>query len=236
MRQSLAVAGAVVVIIGLPLYLMPQNTNERFFWTVRTDLSATFLGASYLAAAVIALSAARERSWANARIGVPAALVFTTLTLFITLLNDDQSNYSAPGFLQSAGTWARLVIYAVVPPIMMVLLWLQLRHGGDPVRLRSLPTSLRGVLAAGGALLLIGGVMLLLSPDAASWMWPWSVNELTARAFGAWMVGFGVATAHIAWEADWRRVRAASTAADRVRKLVDNGAFPRQVGRATKLR
>ncbi len=211
MRQLLTVAGVLVVIIGLPLYFVPQNSNEYFSWTVRLDLSAAFLGGSYLAAAVIEFSAARERTWANARIAVPAVLVFTLLTLLITLGNENQYNYDAPGFIQSAGTWAWLAVYVVVPPIMMVMLWLELRHGGrDPDRLRPIPTPLRVSAAVGGVALAVGGVILLIDPAASSWMWPWEVRALTGRAFGAWMIGFGIALAQIAWEADWRRVRAAT--------------------------
>ena len=214
MRQLLAVAGVLVVIIGLPLYFVPQNANEYFSWRVRTDLSAAFLGGSYLAASVIEFSAARERTWANARIAVPAVLIFTLLTLFITLFNEDQYNYDAPGFVQSVGTWAWLAVYVVVPPIMAVVWWLQHRHGGrDPERALPTPAWLNRLLAAGGALLIVGGVTLLFFPDAASWMWPWVVRDLTARAFGAWLVGFGVAMAQIAREADWRRVRPATAGA-----------------------
>ena len=214
MRQLLVVAGVLVVVIGLPLYLVPQNSNEYFSWTVRFDLSAAFLGGSYLAAGVIEFGAARERTWANARIAVPAVLVFTVLTLLITLTNQDQYNYSASGFVQSAGTWAWLAVYAVVPPVMMLVLWLQFRHPGrDPVRESPLPAALRSATAVGGAALVIGGVLLLLEPSAAAWMWSWPVKALTARAIGAWMVGFGIAMAHIAWEADWRRIRAATSGA-----------------------
>ncbi len=214
MRQLLAVAGLLVVTIGLPLYFVPQNSSEYFSWTVRTDLSAAFLGGSYLAAGVIEFSAARERTWANARIAVPTVLVFTVLTLFITLANEDQYNYDAPGFIQSVGTWAWLAVYVVVPPIMMAVLWLQFRQGGgDPLRLRPIPRWLRGTLAFGGAALGLGGATLLANPAAASWMWPWTVNALTGRAVGAWMIGFGVAMVHIAWEADWRRTRAATSGA-----------------------
>lgn len=214
MRQLLALAGVLVVIIGSLLYAMPQNANENFSWRLRTDLSAAFLGGSYLAAGVIEFSAARERTWANARIAVPAVLAFTLLTLFIALFNVDQYNYGAPSFIQSASTWAWLTIYAVVPPIMMVVLWLQYRHGGgEPERLRPLPARLKVVLAMAGSLLIVGGVILLVAPYAATWMWPWALRDLTARAIGAWLVGFGIAMAQIAWEGDWRRARAATAGA-----------------------
>ena len=214
MRNLLAVAGVLVLIIGLPLYFVPQHSNDYFSWEVNTHLSAAFLGGSYLAAAVIEFAAARERVWANARIAVPAVLVFTLLTLFITLGNEDQYNYDAPQLGQSLGTWAWLTVYVVVPPIMMSVLWLQFRHGGsDPPRTRPIRWTFRAVAAVGGGALAVGGVILLIDPSSSSWMWPWAVSALTARAFGAWMVGFCVALAHIAREADWRRVRAATSGA-----------------------
>ena len=185
MRRLLAVAGVLVVIIGLPLYLVPQNSGEYFSWTVRTDLSAAFLGASYLSAAVIEFTAARERTWANARIAVPAVLVFTSLTMLVTLSNSGQYNYDASGFVQSAGTWAWLAVYVVVPPVMLVVLWMQFRRGGsDPARSVPITGPLRRLIAGGGFALLIGGVILLVVPDASSWMWPWTVRDLTARAIG----------------------------------------------------
>jgi hypothetical protein len=214
MRRLLAVAGVLVLIIGLPLYLVPQNSNEYFSWSVRQSLSAAFLGGAYLAAAVIEFSAARERIWANARIAIPAVLVFTLLTMFVTLGNSDQYQFEAPGLVQSVGTWAWLVVYVVVPPIMAIVLVVQLRRGGrDPARLHPLPMALRGVFVIGGVALLAGGVLLLVDPGSSSWMWSWPVSELTARAFGAWLVGFGIAMLQIAWEADWRRVRPATAGA-----------------------
>lgn len=126
-----------------------------------------------LRAAVIEFSAARRRTWANARIAVPAVLVFTLLTLFVTLGNIDRYHFNAPGFVQSAGTWAWLVVYVVVPPIMMIVLAVQLLRGGrDPVRRQPLPSWLRGVVVGGGVLLVAGGATLLIDPGAASWMWP----------------------------------------------------------------
>lgn len=214
MRRLLAVAGTLVVIIGLPLYLVPQNSEEYFSWAVRRDLSATFLGAAYLAAAVIEFLAARERRWADARIAVPAVLVFTVLTLLVTLGNLDSYNFNAPGFVQSIGTWAWLIVYVVVPPIMLAVLAMQLRRSGsDAPRSKPIPVGLRRVLMVSGLLLGLGGLLMLVNGDARSWMWPWPVTELTARAFGAWMVGFGVAMVHIGFEADWKRVRPATAGA-----------------------
>jgi hypothetical protein len=210
MRSLLAIAGLLVLIIGLPLYLVPQNSDAYFSWSV-SPLSAAFLGGAYLSAAVIEFSAARKRIWANARIAVPAVFIFTVLTLFVTLGNANRYHFNAPGFVQSAGTWAWLVVYVVVPPIMLVVLAMQLFRGGsDPIREWPIPVSLRAVFGVGALALLVGGATMLVDPGAASWMWPWHLTFVTGQAFGAWMIGFGVALGQMAWEADWRRVRPAT--------------------------
>jgi hypothetical protein len=210
MRGVLAIAGLLVLTIGLPLYLVPHNSDAYFSWPV-SPLSAAFLGGAYLSAAVIEFSAARKRIWANARIAVPAVFVFTVLTLLVTLGNADRYHFNAPGFVQNAGTWAWLVVYVVVPPIMLMVLVMQLFHRGtDPVREKPIPVILRVPLVLGGVALLLGGTTLLIDPGAASWMWPWHLTSVTSQAFGAWMIGFGVALGQMAWEADWRRVRPAT--------------------------
>lgn len=210
MRSLLAVAGLLVLTIGLPLYLVPQNSDEYFSWSV-SPLSAAFLGGAYLSAAAIEFSAARKRTWANARIAVPAVFVFTSLTLVVTLDNADRYHFNAPGFVQSAGTWAWLAVYVVVPPIMLVVLVMQLfGRGLDPIRERPIPLSVRISFVLGAAALLVGGVTLLIDPGTSSWMWPWPLNSVTSQAFGAWMIGFSIALGQMAWEADWRRVRPAT--------------------------
>jgi hypothetical protein len=213
MRWLLTVAGTLVLIIGLPLYLVPQNSEKYFSWSV-TSLSATFLGGAYLSAAVIEFVAARKRTWANARIAIPAVLVFTSLTLLVTVNNADRYHFNAPGLVQSTGTWAWLIVYVVVPPLMIVVLVVQLfRRGSDPAREHPIPKSVRVALLLVGGALIVGGTILLIDPGAASWMWPWPLTSLTSQAFGAWMVGFGIAMVHMAWEADWRRARPATAGA-----------------------
>jgi len=210
MRGLLAIAGLLVLTIGLPLYVVPQNSDAYFSWSV-SPLSAAFLGGAYLSAAVIEFSAARKRIWANARIAVPAVFVFTVLTLFVTLGNADRYHFNAPGFVQSAGTWAWLLVYVVVPPIMLMVLVMQLFHRGtDPVREWPIPAILRVIFVLGAVALLFGGTTLLIDPGAASWMWPWHLTSVTSQAFGAWMIGFGIALGQMAWEADWKRVRPAT--------------------------
>lgn len=126
-------------------------------------------------------------------------LVFTSLTLVVTLVHLD-AFHLGPGFATSARlvTWGWLAIYAGVPVAMLVALGVQAqsRAPGPRTTLHPLPTGLRLLLVVLAAVLLAGGVALLLAPTWAAAGWPWPLTELTARAVGAWLVGLGWAAGH----------------------------------------
>ena len=110
--------------------------------------------------------------------------------------------------------WVWMVIYAAVPIIMTVLLILQKRKpGGDPEKGAVMPQWFRLLLICQAIVMLALGPALLIAPQTvAPTVWPWALSALTGRAVGAWLVGFGVAAAHAAWENDFRRVRGAMVA------------------------
>src|SRR5262249_39055665 len=85
MRRMLLVAGGLVFITGIQLFVLSEATDRFFAWTIKPPLTAAFLGAAYWASCGTELLAARQRIWANARIAVPAVLIFTGLTLLVTL-------------------------------------------------------------------------------------------------------------------------------------------------------
>jgi hypothetical protein len=57
MRDLPAIVGLLVLNIGLRLYLVPQNSDAHFSWSVSL-LSTAFLGGAYLSAVVVDFSAA----------------------------------------------------------------------------------------------------------------------------------------------------------------------------------
>jgi hypothetical protein len=85
MRRLLYVDSALVLVIGIPLYLLSDHTDTSFAWTIHPPLTAAVLGAGYWASFALELGSARERLWARTRVAVPAVLLFSTLTLAITL-------------------------------------------------------------------------------------------------------------------------------------------------------
>src|SRR5207249_3053874 len=89
-----------------------------------------FLGASYWAAVPVEIIAARQSTWASARVAVPAIWLFTTLTLVTTLLHFDLFHFSPSAVLSAqAAAWFWLAIYAGVP-VAMLLLWIRPLAGG----------------------------------------------------------------------------------------------------------
>lgn len=209
MRRLLWAATVLVLLAGVPLFVVPERTAEWFAWTVEPPVTAAFLGAAYWASATVELTSARARSWADARVAVPGVLAFTALTFVVTLVHLDRFHLAAdlaPG--TRAVAWAWVGIYAVVPLLLLALWWRQATlRGTDPRRARPLPGWVAVGASGVAAVLLAYGTWLLLDPVAAAGWWPWELTPLTGRAVGAWLVGLGVSAAHAVWEGDTRRSR-----------------------------
>ena len=231
MRIMLYVAAGLVFAAGVQLFVLTEQTERFFAWTIRPPLTAAFLGAAYWASCVIEIVAARERTWARARSAVPAVLIFTTLTLIVTLIHRDRFHFGAPSGPETIfATWVWLAIYAFVPIAMSILLVRQLRTPGiDAPRLAPLPDWLRAVIAAQATIMLVVGAVLLVTPQAVIPIWPWMLTALTGRAIGAWFLGLGIAAAQVVWENDFGRTRmvSLSSIAFGVLELVALARYPR---------
>ncbi len=202
MRRLLLVAAALVFLAGLQLYLFPLRTADWFAWTIDVPMTAVFLGAAYWSSAVLEIAGARSVGWSRARLAVWTVLVFTTLTLVVTLLHLDKFHLGGdhPGSARAV-TVGWLAVYAVVPVVMVVLLVLQTRQvriagALSPTARERPPAPLRALLVLLAVVLLGLGTALLLAPVEAAELWPWPLTELTGRAVGAWLVGLGWAAAH----------------------------------------
>jgi len=204
----LLVASALVFLAGVPLFVGTEQTDRYFAWTVLPPITAAFLGASYWASCIFELAAARQHTWARARVAVPAVLIFTTLTMVVTLAYLDRFHLFSPEAWARLVTWSWLAIYLGVPVMLGFLLVGQLREpGSDPPRIAPIPIGLRWLSAGQAGIMLLVGAALLLDPAIASWLWPWKLTALTARAVGAWLIGFGVAAAQATMEGDFDRIR-----------------------------
>jgi hypothetical protein len=223
LRWTFVLVGVLLLLSVVPTLIWSNETATRFAWTIKPPLTAAFMGAGYSASAALVFLAARERLWANARIAIPAALVFQILTLAATLVHFDRFHKDR------VITWAWLAIYAAVPALLLVFTLRQLRKdGGEPPRERPAPPWARGVLVFQGLVMLTLGLALFAAPQTVDVLWPWSLTPLTGRIVGAWLVGLGVAAIHGAWEGDWIRLLpgAASYVVFGVLQLVNVARYP----------
>ena len=212
MRRLLFTASVLVLLAGIQLFVFTGQTDHFFAFTIANPLAAAFLGAAYWAAVAIEALAGRQALWANARIAVPAVLVFTVLTLAVTLTHLGQLHL---GGRFAAGTQivtvAWIAIYVLVPVLMLILLAVQARTpGADPPRSAGLPAWLYAVLAAQAIVLLGLGIALFAAPGQAAPLWPWKLTPMMAQATGAWLISLGVAAGHALLERDARRLRPAA--------------------------
>lgn len=214
LRRLLWVAAGLVVIVGFQLFVLSEQTDRYFAWTIKNPLTAAFLGAAYWSSAVLEAMAARQTLWSRARAAVPAVLLFTILTLVATLTHIDQFHLgpeAAPETRLLTLVW--LGVYCVVPPALLLALLLQMRvPGAEPPVRRRLPIWLRAVVAAQSALMVALGALLFATPTTAEHVWPWPLTILAARAIGAWLLGLGIAAAQVMLEAEWTRVWPVSAA------------------------
>jgi hypothetical protein len=208
MRWFLYAASGLVFLAGFQLFVLTEQTATTFAWTIASPLTAASLGAAYWAAVPVEFLAARQKTWATARVAVPGVWTFTTLTLILTLLHFGTFHFSSPDVTPRAAAFLWLGIYAGVPVAMLVVGFLQLRvPGSDPPREKPFPGWLRAFFLVEGTGMVITGLALFVAPDATRPLWPWALTTLTARAIGAWLLGIGVITFHALREGDLARIR-----------------------------
>ena len=202
----------VTTFIGLvQLYVRYDSPDVAFAWTIEPPPSAAFLGAGYAAGFLLTVLTLRDGRWATARIAVLTVLVFTWLTLLVTLVHLDRFNLDSDDAVRQVAAWLWLGIYVTVPPAMAIVLYLAVRAGEEdsPV-LRPMGPVMRIALVVVGSSMLAVGVGLLVDPEWVGGEWPWELTPLTGRAIGAWLLPLGLAALWAIREQDLVRLRPAS--------------------------
>jgi hypothetical protein len=209
MKYILRIAGGLVLLAGFQLFILTEYTDMYFAWTIQPPLTAAFLGGGYFASFLMEILASRRTNWAEARIAVPAVFTFTFLTLIATLLHLNRFHFTSTLIFARAAAWFWLCIYAIVPPVLLVM-WLRqhLMAGEDPPQVTRLPTLVRVVLTLQAGILVTCGIGLFAVPTVFAPLWPWTLTPLTSRAIGAWLIGIGIFAGHAVIENDYKRAGA----------------------------
>ena len=197
LRIWFCITASVVILGGVQLYLLTENTEKYFAWTIAVPISAAVLGAFYFTGAPLLFLYAAQTSWARTRAILPGMFVFVTMILIMTLTHLDEFHLQSddPGSaVTSAIIW--LILYIVEPPALALLYLLQRRQPGiDPPVVEPLPNWLRAYFGAVGSLFVVLGIALYLLPATMADIWPWPLAELSSMAFGSWFTGLGLVMA-----------------------------------------
>ncbi|HCO01838.1 MAG TPA: hypothetical protein DIT48_00470 [Actinobacteria bacterium] len=205
--RSGVVGPATRGLLGALLFLLTTRTAKYFAWTIEPPLTAAVLGANYLGSTLLAILASREPLWAQGRISISVALVFSPIMTAATFIHLGTFHLHSSGITMVI-TWFWLIAYGLYPIQLAVLLVKQLRiPGGDPPRTHPLPFGIKAVLAVHAAVLLPMGVLMFAAPGVARPLWPWNVPALSMRALAAWSLAFGVLALHAIIENDVERVK-----------------------------
>ena len=205
--RSPIVAPVTRFLLGLPVFILPTQTDEYFAWTIAVPMTAVFLGACYWSSVMLALIASRRPLWAQTRVSMAVALVFAPLVTAATFIHLDQFHTDKPiGII-----W--VIAYGIYPVMLTLVMRRQLREPGtDPPRSAPLASWVRGLLITEAVVLVPLGIAMFALPGefagegSLSGLWPWGLTELTSQVCGAWVLALGVFAASIAWENDDNRV------------------------------
>jgi|SRR5579864_710065 len=163
-------------VIGL---FSPENIP---FPVQITPLNARFIGALYLAGAIAMLFSGLGAVLADLRIVLFAFAVISVLVLVVTIVY--WTDFASKGF---PILW--LAIY-IVDPITSAVALVMLR----PLR-AALPGAhrLTRLFAVEAGVFGLTGIMLLVTPDVATLVWPWKINPLLSQVYGAFLLAFALA-------------------------------------------
>jgi hypothetical protein len=178
-------AGALAIVAGPILYLLPNDTGIYFAWEIKHPLTPVYMGASYFAG-IGNLLAVRANRWSLARVQLPAIIVFTLTMLLATLLHIPIFNWSHPI------AWAWLAVY-VISPIAAVMVFQQMERDFQILEFDSnkLPSIISPVMLTFAVIYGVIGLALFFLPEQIAPFWAWSLTPLTSRVIGGWWLSGG---------------------------------------------
>jgi hypothetical protein len=189
------------------LFVLAAETDDWFSWTIQPPLTAAFLGASYWAAAVLFCWTLRRGDPGRASAALLPVGLIAVLLLTATLIHWDRFHDDLFGWFWRAAYVTVPVALAVVAPRA-----LHAARAGDHPPRWPLPDPVRALLALQGVVMLALGLYLFIAPTSADALWPWDLTPLTARAIGAFVVGFGASALHAVAANDLARFDGAALA------------------------
>src|SRR6266498_2516953 len=159
LRKIFFTGSLLSLIAGIQLFVLSRQTETYFAWTIQSPLTAATFGGFYFGTMVFGFLSGRETIWAHVRGPALGLFAFLSTTLMATLLHLDKFHLASQNWLTLAVTRMWMLTYFLIPPMLIVALFLQARiQGTGPEKSSRLPAWVRALLWAHG----IAGVTLAL--------------------------------------------------------------------------
>jgi hypothetical protein len=194
-RAFLLVATPLAFLGGTQVTLLSEHTETYWAWTIALPISAIFIGASFLATAVLFAWGLQQREWIRVR-AVVSGGPFVTVGLLVATLRHVGEFHGAVGVI-----WIEAYVFAVRAFLAAAVQQLMVPGRDRPVEER-LPPWLRGTLGLQAIVMLAWGILLFSRPHHAGAVWPWPLAPLAAEAIAAWLLGIGGSAAYITLRGD----------------------------------
>jgi hypothetical protein len=214
--RRLLVAFAVFTLLAVVQLLLLADVADRYWaWTIRTELTAAFLGAAYAAGFVLSVFSLRQDDWSRIRVPILTVTAFTWLTSAATVIHLHRLHMVTGGPYARAVAWVWVTVYVVIPLASVLVVVRQERRRSPPgAAVRPMPRWLTVLLAVEGAVLGTAGLVLFASgatvhhhePRIAAGFWPWELMPLSAQVIGAWFIALALAAALAIHQHDLHRL------------------------------
>lgn len=163
-------------------------------------LHARFIGAMYIAGAVMMLLATASRAWHQVRVVTVILGVWTGLLGIVSLLHLSAFDWSW------RPTWFWWFAYIWFPIGAAFIVWNQRHESSHPAE-PPLSPLLRNFLIALGTCAVVIALGLLLRPHMMIALWPWGITPLLTQIYSAPFLAYGIGSLYAARQHGWSEAR-----------------------------
>jgi hypothetical protein len=194
-RAFLWTAAPLAFLGGTQVTLLSKHTGKYWAWTIALPISAIFIGASFLATAVLFAWGLQQHEWIRVR-AVVSGGPLVTVGLLVATLRHVGEFHGPVGVI-----WVEAYVFAVPGFFLAAAHQLSIPGRDRPVEER-LPGWLRVALGLQALVMLAWGILLFARPHHAGAVWGWPLTPLAAEAIASWLLGIGGSAAYIAVRGD----------------------------------
>jgi hypothetical protein len=193
------------IIVAFPAWVaagglfLPTQIDQFLPFKVPA-LHARFIGAMYVAGAVMMLLSAASHAWHQVRVATVILGVWTGLLGIVSLLHLSAFDWSW------RPTWFWWFAYIWFPIGAAFIVWNQ-RHENSHPDEPSLSALIRGFLLVQGIAAVALSLGLLFAPQLMIKLWPWAITPLLTQIYSAPFLAYGLGSLYAARQHGWSEVR-----------------------------